>query len=195
MLERTVARDSPSSLIQLFRPGVTWDHCSHFALVTNKMEALALVPRDGTSTEDAFTKLATNFKLSEVVKDALIRSKLENLEEFRFLFDEESKVEPWVVKLKLGEDHTVQAARLRGAWSAARLYFQQSEQDRSKVTASDLDSMLGDTELRDTKLQFWRRYRQRYPAEVHPSDATLSLLLYSGCSGCSFNLLAGRQCY
>ena len=43
-----------------------------------------------------------------------------------------------------------------------------------KVTASDLDSMLGDTELRDTKLQFWRRYRQRYPAEVHPSDATLS---------------------
>ena len=129
------------------------------------MEALAL---------DAFTKLATNFKLSEVVKDALIRSKLENLEEFRFLFDEESKVEPWVVKLKLGDDHTVQAARLRRAWSAVRLYFQQSEQDRSKVTASDLDSMLGDTELRDTKLQFWRRYRQRYPAEVHPSDATLS---------------------
>ena len=138
------------------------------------MEALALVPRDGTTTEDAFTKLATNFKLSEVVKDALIRSKLENLEEFRFLFDEESKVEPWVVKLKLGDDHTVQAARLRPAWSAVRLYFQQSEQDRSKVTASDLDSMLGDTELRDTKLQFWRRYRQRYPAEVHPSDATLS---------------------
>ena len=145
-----------------------------FALVTKKMEALALVPRDGTTTEDAFTKLATNFKLSEVVKDALIRSKLENLEEFRFLFDEESKVEPWVVKLKLGDDHTVQAARLRRAWSAVRLYFQQSEQDRSKVTASDLDSMLGDTELRDTKLQFWRRYRQRYPAEVHPSDATLS---------------------
>ena len=138
------------------------------------MEALALVPRDGTTTEDAFTKLATNFKLSEVVKDALIRSKLENLEEFRFLFDEESKVEPWVVKLKLGDDHTVQAARLRRAWSAVRLYFQQSEQDRSKVTASDLDSMLGDTELRDTKLQFWRRYRQRYPAEVRPSDATLS---------------------
>ena len=90
------------------------------------------MPRDGTTTEDAFTKLATNFKLSEVVKDALIRSKLENLEEFRFLFDEESKVEPWVVKLKLGDDHTVQAARLRRAWSAVRLYFQQSEQDRSQ---------------------------------------------------------------
>ena len=48
------------------------------------------------------------------------------------------------------------------------------EQDRSKVSASDLDTMLEENELRDAKAAFWRRYRLKFPPEVHPSDATLS---------------------
>ena len=42
------------------------------------------------------------------------------------------------------------------------------------MVTSDLDSLLDESELRDSKQSFWRRYRQRFPPEVHPSDATIS---------------------
>ena len=34
--------------------------------------------------------------------------------------------------------------------------------------------MLEDVELRDVKQAFWKRYRLRFPAEVHPADSLLS---------------------
>ena len=106
--------------------------------------------------------------------DNLLKSKIESLDEFRFFFDEESKIEPWISKLNLGDEKNIQAARLRRAWAAVRLFFQQAEQDRSRVTVSDLDSMLPEGELRDAKLLFWRRYKLRFPPELHPSDSTVS---------------------
>ena len=57
-----------------------------------------------------------------------------------------------------------------------RLYFTQSEQDRSKVALADLDSLLEDSELRDVKVAFWKRYHMRYPSEMHPADSLLSRL-------------------
>lgn len=138
------------------------------------MEALALIPREGATPAQLFTELAKNFKLHDAVRDALINSQIENLEEFRFLFDQETKVDLWIQKLSLGDEKALQGARLRRAWYAVRLYYQQAEQDRSKVALSDLDSMLEETELRDAKTAFWRRYRQRYPTDLHPADATLS---------------------
>ena len=36
---------------------------------------------------------------------------------------------------------------------------------------TDLDSLLEDSELRDVRAQFWKRYSLRFPADVHPSDA------------------------
>ena len=54
------------------------------------------------------------------------------------------------------------------------LNFKQSEQDRSRISASDLDALLGNSELRDLKSAFWRRYKLRFPPEVHPADATIS---------------------
>lgn len=42
------------------------------------------------------------------------------------------------------------------------------------MVATDLDSMLAESELRDTKAAFWKRYHLKFPAEVHPADATLS---------------------
>ena len=135
---------------------------------------MALIPREGATPAQLFTELAKNFKLHDAVRDALINSQIENLEEFRFLFDQETKVDLWIQKLSLGDEKALQGARLRRAWYAVRLYYQQAEQDRSKVALSDLDSMLEETELRDAKTAFWRRYRQRYPADLHPADATLS---------------------
>ena len=79
-----------------------------------------------------------------------------------------------LVSFHLEKTSRFQAARLRRAWASVRLFYQQAEQDRSKVLTSDLDTMLGDTELRTVKQSFWRRYKLRFPAEVHPADATVS---------------------
>lgn len=92
--------------------------------------------------------------------DALIKTGISNFEEFRFFFDSEAAVEPWLSKLFLEDGKMLQVSRLTRAWRAITLYFRQMEQDRSKVPAEDLDSMLGETKLRDTKVSFWRRYRQ-----------------------------------
>ena len=39
---------------------------------------------------------------------------------------------------------------------------------------TDLDSMLDEGELRNAKQTFWRRYKVRFPPELHPADATVS---------------------
>ena len=99
---------------------------------------------------------------------------MRNLEEFSFLFEDEVKIGAWVAKLSLGDATAIQTARLRRAWTACKVYFQHVEQDRSKVASADPDSLLEDSELRDVKTQFWKRYRLRFPADVHPSDAVVS---------------------
>ena len=64
-------------------------------------------------------------------------------------------------------------ARVRRGWAAVGLYYRQVEQDRSKIALSDLDTVLGKTKLRDTKEQFWRRYKMRFPPEIHPGHCDL----------------------
>lgn len=139
------------------------------------MSSSQLIPSTDLSPEETLRTLGTNFKIAQPVLDYLLKSGIENLEEFRFFWDDESKIESWLGKVGLkDEDKNIQGARVRRAWAAVRLWFTQAEQDRSKVATSDLDSMLQESELRDVKLAFWVRYRQRFPPEVHPSDSTLS---------------------
>ena len=136
--------------------------------------SLQLVPSDGADAAATFRQLGINFSIAEAVTDALVKARLQNLEEFRFFFESEDKVQPWLSKLSLGEDANLQGARVRRAWAAVSLYFKQSEQDRSRISASDLDALLGDSELRDLKSALWRRYKLRFPPEVHPADSTIS---------------------
>ncbi|CAE7943544.1 unnamed protein product, partial [Symbiodinium necroappetens] len=110
--------------------------------------------------------LSLNFSLAPEIQAKLLAEGLTNLEELRFLFDNEEHVGRWVQKLGLGDRSMLETSRLRRAWSAVRLYFSTSEQDRSKVVLTDLDTMLEDAELRDVKQAFWKRYRLRFPAEV-----------------------------
>ena len=132
------------------------------------------LPREGATGEEVLKSLGTQFSLDDKVVQGLIHAKISHIEEFRYFFDGEDKVSPWITKLNLGDEASIQGARLRRAWAAVRLFYSQAEQDRSKVPTADLDAMLGDSELRDAKLTFWRRYKTRYPPELHPSDATVS---------------------
>ena len=114
--------------------------------------SLQLVPSDGADAATTFRQLGVNFSIAEAVTDALVKARLE---EFRYFFESEDKVQPWLSKLSLGEDANLQGARVRRAWAAVSLYFKQSEQDRSRISASDLDALLGDSELRDLKSTFF----------------------------------------
>ena len=132
------------------------------------------LPKEGASGEEVLKSLGAHFKWHDEVTKALVTSSIESMDEFRYFFDDEAKIEPWVSKLNLGDQKQIQAARLRRAWASVRLFYQQSEQDRSQVPVADLDTILPESELRDAKVLFWRRYKMRFPAEVHPADSTVS---------------------
>ena len=138
------------------------------------MSSSGLVPREGGTPEVSLAALGVNFNLDDVIVKGLIKEKIANLEEFRFFFHDGAQVETWVTKLGVTDDKMVQIARLRRAWAAVSLFYQTAEQDRSKVQTTDLDSMLNESELRDSKTAFWRRYRLKFPTEVHPADTTVS---------------------
>ena len=132
------------------------------------------LPKEGASGEEVLKSLGAHFKWHDDVTLALIKSNIESMDEFRYFFDEESKIEAWISKLSLGDNKQIQAARLRRAWAAVRLFYHQAEQDRSKVPVTDLDTILPEGELRDAKVLFWRRYKLRFPTELHPADSTVS---------------------
>ena len=54
--------------------------------------------------------------------EALEKSQLKNLEEFRFLFDSEAEIGVWIARLNLGDQEQLQVARLRRTWSAVKLF-------------------------------------------------------------------------
>ena len=98
--------------------------------------------------EEALRALGKHFKLQSNVVDHLVKAQIEDLEELRFFWDTEEKIEPWVQKIGITDEtaRNIQLARLRRAWSAVRLWYQQAEQDRSKVATADLDTLLQDSE-------------------------------------------------
>ena len=125
-----------------------------------RMASGSLVPRGDTDIQAAPLVLQLNFELHGTIAKEL-NTGVRNLEGFRFLFEDEVKIGAWVAKLSLGDATAIQTARLRRGWTACKVYFQ-------------LDSLLEDSELRDVKTQFCKRYRLRFPADAHPSDAVVS---------------------
>ncbi|CAE7676818.1 unnamed protein product [Symbiodinium sp. CCMP2592] len=138
------------------------------------MSSVSLVPRVEQDIKASMDSLQLNFGLDAKVVAEVLGTGIRHLEEFRFLFENEAAIGTWVGKLGLGDATMLQTARLRRAWKATCTYYTQAEQDRSKVALADLDSMLADSELRTLKEAFWIRYKLRFPAEVQPSDATVS---------------------
>ena len=86
---------------------------------------MAFTPILNGSPEERLRKLGEQFSLERAVVDALIKEKIQDLEEFRFFFDCETKVEKWISKMSLGEDTNIQAARLTRAWHAVTMYYMQ----------------------------------------------------------------------
>jgi hypothetical protein len=108
-----------------------------------KMNSVKLVPVESTTFQETMKALGLNFPW--VVTKALLATKIHNLEELRYLFEDETKIDPFLTKLQLREVRMLQGARLRRVWTAVMWYYKNQDQDRSKVRLSDLDTMLADS--------------------------------------------------
>ena len=111
------------------------------------------------SPEERRRKLGEHFSLMKVVFDALIKEKLQDLEECRFFFDCETIVAKWTSKLSLEDEASIQAARVRCAWHAAPMNYRTFEQDRSKAAITGLHSLLDESERHTFKQNFGVRYK------------------------------------
>jgi len=134
------------------------------------------VPVDKGSKEATFTALATDFKLDDKVRGLFLGGPMENLEDFRYYFADEKEIDAFVAteeSLK-GPEQRIQIARVRRAWAAVRQNGLRKESRNTISSVAELDDLLEEGTLREVKVQFWKRYKVKYPVEVNPSDQLLS---------------------
>ena len=96
------------------------------------MASVSLVPRGDTDSQAALSTLQLNFELHNTIAKELLNTGVRNLEEFRFLFEDEVKIGAWLTKLSLGDATPIQTVRLRRE-DGMQGFFQQVKQDRSKL--------------------------------------------------------------
>jgi len=89
---------------------------------------------------------------------------------------EEKEIDAFVateVALK-GQEQRLQVTRVRHAWTAVRQNGLRKESRNTVSPVAELDDLLEEGTLREVKVQFWKRYKVKYPVEVIPSDQLLS---------------------
>jgi len=129
-------------------------------------------PVDKGSKEATFTALAADFRLDDKARALFLKGSTENLEDFRFYFVEESEIVAFVAMEKAleGAEQRIQIARGRRAWTAVRQNGLRREICNTVPSVAEPDDLLEEGTLREVKVQFWKRYKVKYPVEVNPSD-------------------------
>jgi hypothetical protein len=136
-------------------------------------------PVDKDSKEATFAALAAKFGFDDKVRELFIDGPMENLEDFRYYFANEKEIDAFVSaddSLRRGAepDLKIQIARVRRAWAVVRQNGLRKENRNTASSGAELDDLLEEGTLREVKVQFWKRYKMKYPAEVSPSDQLLS---------------------
>ena len=137
--------------------------------------AAAITPNMG-SKEATFTELAREFQFSDEIKKLLLDSHMTNLEDFRYYFADEKEIDAFCAlddKLK-DAALRIQVSRVRRAWASVRQNGARKESRNTVSSVAQMDDILEEGTLREVKVQFWKRYKAKYPVEVSPSDQLLS---------------------
>ncbi len=180
------ALSCPASVIAL--AARDYEHCSRFAMADN-------TPVDKGSKEATFAALTTDFGFDDKVKGLFLKGPMENLEDFRYYFADEKEIYAFVAAAPGPEATTslepeeepvatlnrnnahhrrwIQISRVRRAWKATRRIGLSRDNRRKERSIKPTDLIEKET-LRKVKLQFWERYKAKYPVEVSPSDYLLS---------------------
>ena len=135
-----------------------------------------IVPSEKGSKEATFNCLAADFNLEPKVLALLMNSPMDNLEDFRYYFTEEKEIDAFVAEDTTLKDKElrIQVSRLRRAWASVRQMALRREARQSTSTVAELDDLLCEVDLRNVKVQFWKRYKLRYPADITPCDQIIS---------------------
>ncbi len=129
----------------------------------------------------AFEELATNFKLSEAVRDYLWKEPpsglgLESVADLEYFANTGEDVDKIVAKIGV-DDAVRQGARLKRAWMALKqAAAEELEVKKRGSVAVDLDELLPQPELDSMRNMFWARHKIPYPPHMEPSDAVVSRL-------------------
>ena len=119
--------------------------------------------------------LAEDFKMDKKVYDELMKSPCEDLDDLRFFFSTEDEVDQFTARTGLKDDALrLQSARMKKAWFSLRQLGRERDSLPSQSSRTELDDLLGEGDLKMVKTSFWRRYKLRFPPEVHPSDQLIS---------------------
>jgi len=134
------------------------------------------VPLQKETKQATFETLCTDFGIDDKVRQLFMDSPIENLQEFRFYFTAEDQIDAFVAAEKDLKDSglRIQIARVRRAWAAVRQVASKREAGGLTSSVAELDDLLEEVTLREVKVQFWKRYRQRYPVEIYPADSLVS---------------------
>ena len=142
----------------------------------NRLGMAEITPVDKNSKEETFTALADSFKFDDKIKALFLDGPMENLEDFRFYFAEETEVDAFVASEKsvTGTQQRLQISRVKRAWTAVRQNGLRKEKRNTVSSVAEMDDLLEEGTLRDVQVQYWKRYKMKYPVEVNPSDQLLS---------------------
>ena len=133
-------------------------------------------PVDQGSKEATFIALTAAFGLDDRIRTLFLNGPMENLQDFRFYFADEKEIDAFVATDDtLGDqEQKIQTARMRRAWAAVRQNELRNENHSTTSSAAELDDLIEEGTLREVKVQCWKRYKAKYPAEANPSDQLLS---------------------
>ena len=133
-------------------------------------------PVDKGSKEATLTALTADFGIDDKVKNLFLKGPMENLEDFRYYFADEKEIDASVAveETLKGPEQRIQIARVRRAWAAVRQNGLRKENRNTVSSVAELDDLLEEGTLREVEVQFWKRYKVKYPVEVSPSDQLLS---------------------
>jgi len=143
-----------------------------------KIEKMAaeIVPSQKETKDATFACMAKDFNIDDKVLALLMASPMDNLEDFRYYFTEEKEVDAFVAQEASLKDQQlrIQVSRLRRAWASVRQMSLRREARQSTSTVAEMDDLLCEVDLRNAKVQFWMRYKLRYPADITPCDQIIS---------------------
>ena len=133
-------------------------------------------PLDRGGKEATFTALSIDFGFDDKVMGLFLESPMNSLADFRNYFTNENEIAAFVVGEASSEEpeQKLRISRVRQAWTAVRQHGLHSDNCSTTSSVAGLDDLLDETTLRQIKVQFWKRHKSAYPAEVLPSDHLLS---------------------
>ena len=83
------------------------------------MSGLQLIPSPDLDAKSTFETLGTDFKLDTLVVQYLLKIGLDSLEEFRFFWDAEEKIDGWLAKVGIKEAQLARSQTPQGMGRSA----------------------------------------------------------------------------